>query len=68
MKGLMAAELAELSACAPYAQSNSAFSFRVFGVFFFLHIMDKIMYAEIKSSTSLKSRGGHWLNDVKGAF
>lgn len=66
MKGLMAAELAELSACAPYTQSNSAFSFR--GGFFFWYIMGKIMYAEIKSSTSLKSRGGHWLNDVKGAF
>lgn len=35
MKGLMAAELAESSTCAPYAQSSSAFSFGGFlGVYY----------------------------------
>lgn len=38
MKGPMAAELAEISACAPYAQRSSAFSFGGF----FGYIMDKI--------------------------
>lgn len=64
MKGLMAAELAEISACAP---TPRAVLLLVLG-FFLGYIMDKITYAEIKGSTSLKSRGGHWLNDVKGSF
>lgn len=64
MKGLMAAELAEISACAP---TPRAVLLLVLGGFWG-YIMDKITYAEIKSSTSLKSRGRQWLNDVKGAF
>lgn len=49
MKGMMAAELTELSACVPYPQSSYAF------MFYFLNIRDKILYAEIEGSTSLKS-------------
>lgn len=48
MKGMMAAELTELSACVPYPQSSYAF------MFYFLNIRDKILHAEIKGSTTLK--------------